>query len=265
MKKIYIDLDNVVVDFTSAFSKIEKHFLIDFKDKLDEIPNIFSLMDPLPKAIESVGFLAEYFEIYFLSTAPWNNPSAWSDKVRWIKQYFPKTGYKRLILSHHKNLLEGDYLIDDRMANGADKFKGKLIQFGTKNLENWAKVLLFLCEKENLSIPHQLIYKNKQELVANTFQKEIENYLYELNQRLHQELFPEEYDFIYDSLLDANDRKKNKNPMSKKYIEETNLRRKTMGVLELGVNGNAKDTSSKEYCNELINETLKKYYEQKGN
>jgi hypothetical protein len=257
MKTIYIDLDNVVVDFTSAFSKIEEKYLLDYKENLDDIPHIFSLMEPLPKAIESVEFLAEYFKIYFLSTAPWNNPTAWSDKVRWIKQYFPEIGYKKLILSHHKNLLQGNYLIDDRLANGASKFKGEHIHFGSEKLKNWSSVLLHLCKKENISIPHQLIYRKKQELVSLTFRKDLKNYIYLLQQKLHLELFPEEYDFIYDSLQDSNDRKNNKNPMSNKYIDETNLRRKTMGVSELGKNGEPKDTSSKDYCKEMIKKKLK--------
>ena len=55
------------------------------------------------------------YHIYALSTAPWHNPSAWSDKVKWIQRYFGEEKgsalYKRLILSHHKNLNQGDYLL----------------------------------------------------------------------------------------------------------------------------------------------------------
>ena len=35
-----------------------------------------------------------------------------------------------MIITHRKDLLLGDYLIDDREANGAKHFKGELISFG---------------------------------------------------------------------------------------------------------------------------------------
>lgn len=47
---------------------------------------------------------------------------------------------------------------------------------------------------------------------------------------LHLELFPEEYDFMYDSIADARDRARGKNPMSQSYIDEVNERRINMGV-----------------------------------
>lgn len=65
-----------------------------------------------------------------LSTAPWHNPSAWSDKVKWIQHYFGEEKgsalYKRLILSHHKNLNQGDYLIDDRTKMVLANFKASM-------------------------------------------------------------------------------------------------------------------------------------------
>ena len=82
----------------------------------------------------------ERYDCYVLSTAPWENPSASSDKVLWIQKYLPKA-YKRLILSHNKHLNIGDYLIDDRLANGSEKFGGKLLQYGvthtTEDLRNY--------------------------------------------------------------------------------------------------------------------------------
>ena len=145
MKKIlYIDMDNVVVDFASAFDKVDPVLLEKYKNDPDEIPGIFSLMDPMPGAIESVELLNKQYDIYFLSTAPWNNPSAWSDKLLWIQKYFPKIGCKKLILSHNKHLNMGDYLIDDRLANGAAQFKGTHLHFGQAGMEGWEEVLIKL-------------------------------------------------------------------------------------------------------------------------
>ena len=51
MKKIlYVDMDNVLVDFPSGISKISEQLQSQYEDRLDEVPNIFSLMDPLEGA-----------------------------------------------------------------------------------------------------------------------------------------------------------------------------------------------------------------------
>ena len=148
MKKIlYVDMDNVLVDFPSAFPLLSEETLIEYEDRLDEVPHIFSLMQPMPNAIESFNELSELFDTYVLSTSPWSNETAWSDKLKWIKKYLSETAYKRLILSHHKHLNVGDFLIDDRLKNGADKFKGEHIYFGTNEFPDWGSVLSYLKSK----------------------------------------------------------------------------------------------------------------------
>jgi len=149
MKKIlYIDMDNVIVDFPSAFDKVPKRYLITHKDKMDEIPGIFALMKPLPGAIEAFTELSNIFDTYILSTSPWENETAWSDKLTWVKNNLGAPAYKRLILSHHKNLNLGDYLVDDRLANGVDKFSGEHIHFGTEEFPDWNSVVSYLKSKK---------------------------------------------------------------------------------------------------------------------
>ena len=138
---IYIDMDNVLVDFTSAFPYLSKETMEIYQGRLDEVPGIFSLMKPVEGAIEAYRYLAEHFDVYILSTAPWKNPSAWSDKLLWVQKNLGDVAYKRLILTHHKDLNRGDYLIDDRKKNGASEFQGKLIQFGSVQFPNWKAVL----------------------------------------------------------------------------------------------------------------------------
>ena len=157
MKKIlYIDMDNVIVDFKSGIMRLSQEVQDEFAGNLDDVPGIFSLMDPMPGAIESVQTLSQYFDTYVLSTAPWSNPSAWSDKVEWIQHYFKNDEttalkdplgnplWKRLILSHHKHLNQGDFLIDDRTANGADRFNGEHIHFGQERWPDWETILRYL-------------------------------------------------------------------------------------------------------------------------
>ena len=151
MKKIvYVDMDNVLVDFESAFPKLSKDTLEEYKDDKDDIPGIFALMEPMPGAIESFIELTKHFDTYILSTAPWNNPSAWSDKLLWVKNNLSEQAFKRLILTHHKNLNTGDYLIDDRTARGVDRFAGEHIHFGKNKFPDWLSVMKYLRSKEQL-------------------------------------------------------------------------------------------------------------------
>ncbi len=103
-KILYVDMDNVLVDFMSAFPRLYPEILRTYDGRLDEVPGIFGLMDPMPGAIDAFIELSEVFETYVLSTSPWENPSAWSDKLLWIKQHLGKNAHKRLILSHHRAL-----------------------------------------------------------------------------------------------------------------------------------------------------------------
>ena len=145
MKKIiYVDMDNVLVDFPSGIAKLDNSTRQKFADDLDEVPGIFSLMDPMEGAVAGFNSLAKKYDTYILSTAPWENPSAWSDKLLWVKQYLGDTAHKRLILSHNKNLNRGDYLIDDRTKNGAGEFQGELIRFGSEEFPNWGAVTRYL-------------------------------------------------------------------------------------------------------------------------
>lgn len=137
-------MDNVIVDFQSGIDLLSKQDLIQYQGKYDEVPNIFSLMKPLDGAIEAIEKLHQKYDIYLLSTAPWHNPSAWSDKVLWVQKYLGTICYKKLILSHHKNLNKGDFLIDDREKNGAKDFDGELILFGSNKYPNWETVLKYL-------------------------------------------------------------------------------------------------------------------------
>ncbi len=145
---LYIDMDNVLVDFKSGINRLTKAERKLFKDRLDEVPGIFHRMEPMKDAVKSFQTLAKHFDVYILSTAPWENHTAWSDKLLWVKLHLGETAYKRVILTHHKNLNMGDYLIDDRTKNGVDKFTGEHIHFGKGEFKTWKAVVKHLSSKK---------------------------------------------------------------------------------------------------------------------
>ena len=146
MKKeiLYFDMDGVLVDYSSGITQISPEAQKEYQGRLFEVPGVFSLMKPLDGGIDAFETLSKVYDAYILSTPPWGNPSAWTDKYNWVQNYIGESAHKRLILSHRKDLSRGDYLIDDRTANGAGKFKGEHIHFGTKKFPTWKSVLNYL-------------------------------------------------------------------------------------------------------------------------
>ena len=129
---IYIDMDGVLADFGKAIKNHHQAKTNEFKVHPDNIPGIFEHLEPIEGAIEAVEKLnnSGQYELFILTTAPWHNPSAWMHKRLWIERCFAEVFYKKIIITHRKDLLNGDYLIDDRIANGAGNFKGTHLHFG---------------------------------------------------------------------------------------------------------------------------------------
>ena len=144
MKILYIDMDNVLVDFNSGIGRLSQELLIRYKDHYDDAPGVFGLMDPIPGALDAFHLLAQHFDTFILSTAPWHNPSAWSDKPQWVQRYLGKAANRRLILTHRKDLNRGDYLVDDQHKWGAVHFIGEWIQFGSPEFPDWETVTAYL-------------------------------------------------------------------------------------------------------------------------
>jgi len=144
-KIVWIDMDGVLVDFNGHVKETisNNEFLkTAYKGRYDHIPGIFRNPPPIEGAIEAVKKLAESgkYELYIATAAPWGNPSAAMDKRYWIEEYFGDLFRKKMVVTHLKNMLRGDYLIDDRTANGAGEFEGELLQFGwAYETEVWNK------------------------------------------------------------------------------------------------------------------------------
>lgn len=143
-KILYVDMDGVLADFNSGLDRVPDEVKCEYEGHPDDIPGIFALMDPVEGALEGFRELARLFDTYVLSTSPWKNPSAWMDKLLWVQTYLGDVAHKRLILTHHKDLNRGDFLIDDRTKHGVDLFEGEHIHFATEQFPDWPTVRAYL-------------------------------------------------------------------------------------------------------------------------
>ncbi|MGB6084728.1 5' nucleotidase, NT5C type [Moheibacter sp.] len=150
-KRLFIDLDGVIVDLIAQveveFAQIESGTYKEATDLIDFSETVFLDAEPIKDALKSVAELEKYFEVYILSTAPWKNTLAWMQKRIWVEKHLPSM-YKRLILTHNKELLNGDFLIDDRLHNGADEFEGEHLHIFTPKFPDWKSVTDYLIQNQ---------------------------------------------------------------------------------------------------------------------
>ena len=146
-KIVYVDMDGVLVDLHAKLREYPEDVVKSLGNDIDKLPDLFLDPPPMEGAIEAFNILCSLFDVYILSTAPWDNPEALMHKRLWVEKHLGKNAYRRLILSHNKHLNVGDFLIDDRTANGAGKFTGEHIHFGTERWPDWKATLDYL-------IPH---------------------------------------------------------------------------------------------------------------
>ena len=145
-------MDGVLVDFGHQVKNIMNDPKIskELKDRPDLIKDIFLDPPPIDGAIDAINKLKESkkYELFIATTAPWNNPPSFMHKRLWVENYFGDIFKKRIFITSRKDLLVGDFLIDDRLANGAGEFKGELLRFGWdyerkkwNEYKNWNMIL----------------------------------------------------------------------------------------------------------------------------
>ena len=112
-KIVYIDMDGVLCDYGAFLDKMVNKGMNKFQ--VYKMPGVFEKLDPIAGGIKSFHLLSKYFDVYILSTPMWSNPDSWKGKRIWVENYLGQKAKKRLILSHNKGLLRGNYLIEIEM------------------------------------------------------------------------------------------------------------------------------------------------------
>ena len=149
--RIFIDMDGVIADFEKASNEFQRiHGKTNRPDKWVDYRNL----DVIEGAIEAVAKLNTDYDVFIASTPPWSRPEVWGHKREWIEEHFPYLK-QRIILTHRKDLLIGDILIDDSRFRGQPDFQGEWYWFNKNwNNRNWKACLEWIYN-------HELTLKNE--------------------------------------------------------------------------------------------------------
>ena len=95
----------------------------------------FSTFEPMPGAIDAIKKLEDMgHDLFIATTPPWNHPDAWGQKRDWVEKHFP-IFKRKMFLTHRKDLLKGDILIDDTTYRGQKDFEGEFMWFGQNGMD----------------------------------------------------------------------------------------------------------------------------------
>jgi len=131
---IFIDMDGVLANFDKA-----KQSHPDFEKRgfRPDLTLDFSKFEPMPGALEAVRDLIEMgHDLFIATTPPWNHPDAWGQKRHWVEEHLPQLK-RKMFLTHRKDLLIGDVLIDDSTYRSQRDFKGTFIHFRPNEGLGW--------------------------------------------------------------------------------------------------------------------------------
>ena len=134
--RIFIDMDGVIANFEKAAENVALEKGVPKLSRPDLFVNYRNL-DVIEGAIEAVAKLNADHEVFIASTPPWTRPEVWGHKREWIGEHFPYLK-RKIILTHRKDLLIGDILIDDSRYRGQPDFQGEWFWFNKNwNNKNW--------------------------------------------------------------------------------------------------------------------------------
>lgn len=149
---IYVDMDHVLCDYEEAWAR-QKALYPDLEFPQSQ-PGMYIGMNPLPGAIDTFHWLNDHpnSDVYILTAPSVYNSHCYSEKRDWVEKYLGLSVVENLIITPHKNLNEGHYLIDDMASGkGQDRFKGSLILFGSEQFPSWTAIHAFFEEALNPS------------------------------------------------------------------------------------------------------------------
>lgn len=163
-KRIYVDMDNVLCDFSKAYlaKKSEEYFYPQAHF------GFFKNLEPIENAIKSFRILEKYYDVWILTSPSIYNPLSYSEKREWVEQHLGFDTCRKLILSPDKSLFKGEYLIDDNIHDG---FEGEHLHFGKGNqYPDWDSIIFYLLPDYNKT-KLELLIENLGNKIISLFKK----------------------------------------------------------------------------------------------
>lgn len=135
-------MDGVLCDFKKATKDGLLHAINSTEEQFPQSRiGFFCYLEPMPQAIEAMSILRKNHDVWICTRPSFPNLSCYTEKAIWIRKYLGYDMQKKLFLAPNKSMVLADFLIDDSLKDGQDKFKGELIHFGTSQYPDWQSVL----------------------------------------------------------------------------------------------------------------------------
>ena len=167
MKRLIIDMDNVMADISQQFHTWYTRHTGDVVDPatLIGVPEPEAFPDPkiiwnflftpgffrdVPVMKDSQQVMEELnkkYEVFIVSSAL-EFPQSLSEKYAWLQEHFSFIHWKQIVFCGSKNVIKGDYMIDDYLKN-LDYFDGEKILYtaphnqlleGYNRVNDWQEV-----------------------------------------------------------------------------------------------------------------------------
>jgi 5'-nucleotidase len=147
-KTIWFDLDDTMADFADAHHNA---LLVNPNQPYPQSQwGFFTKLKPIDGAIWAYFKLKNHFKVGILTRPSFRNINCYSEKAQWVLDNLGFDALENTILAGDKSLIKGDYLIDDGIKAGQEKFEGEFIRFGSEQFPNWETVVNYILEKEKI-------------------------------------------------------------------------------------------------------------------
>ncbi|MCP4521017.1 MAG: hypothetical protein GY827_04875 [Cytophagales bacterium] len=150
---VYFDMDGVLCKFKKKYDEeLKRNHSIKYPQATY---GFFTSLEPhhimigLYKALEKNS----NFEVHILTAPSIHNPLCYTEKRVWVEKHLGMDAVQRMVITQHKNLLKGDYLIDDHSTGrGQDKFEGKLLLVDEDNMNETVNNIINTIKDEVVDI-----------------------------------------------------------------------------------------------------------------
>ena len=129
-------------------------------------PGFFRTLPVMADSQEVVQLLNHHHEVFIVSAAM-EFPQSLFEKYEWLQEHFPFITWQQIAFTGSKQLVSGDYMIDDHLKN-LDYFNGEKLLFTSPHnvnvqkhtrVNNWKEVAALLLPEiqvtDNTKLPQQ--------------------------------------------------------------------------------------------------------------